>query len=273
MTALIMGVLNVTPDSFSDGGAHMRADQALAHARRMIAQGAAIVDVGGESTRPGAARVSADEEASRVLPVVGGLARAGARVSVDTMRAEVALAAVAAGATIVNDVSGGLADPAMAEAVASVGVEYVLSHWRGASATMDAHRGYLDVVAEVVDELAARRDAVVAEGVAPERVILDPGIGFSKDSEHNWELLVRLDELAALGHRLLVGVSRKRFVGEALGGRAPLGRDVATAVLGAVLSLSGVWCVRVHDVGAQSDALAVADRWARGRGGGTLPMG
>lgn len=252
-----MGVLNATPDSFSDGGNLATTGEAVSHGLRMVAEGAAIVDVGGESTRPGAERVSAGEELSRVLPVVSGLVGAGVHVSIDTMRATVARAAVAAGAHTVNDVSGGMADAAMLDTVAGLNVDYVLMHWRTQSRTMQAAATYDDVVEEVITELCGRRDAAVNAGIDPSRIILDPGIGFSKTAEHNWALLRSLSRFTALGHRVLVGASRKRFLGELLDGRRADGRDAATAAISAWCASHGVWGVRTHEVSLQADAIAV----------------
>lgn len=260
---LVMGILNVTPDSFSDGGSYLDADAAVAHARRMLADGASIVDVGGESTRPGAARVGPDEELARVIPVVSALAADGVSVSVDTMRAEVASAALNAGARIVNDVSGGLADPDMLGVLAGSSADVVLMHWRAHAERFQATAHYDDVVADVVGELGRQRDRAVAAGIAPERIILDPGLGFSKQWDHNWTILRHLDRLQAMGHRVLVGASRKTFLGELLGGREPMGRDAATAAVSFWAAMQGVWAVRTHDVGAQLDAIAVARRLDR----------
>ena len=268
-----MGVLNVTPDSFSDGGLHDDTGAAVAHGVALHAQGADLVDVGGESTRPGAERVPEDEEHARVLPVVRGLVTAGVAVSVDTMRASTAAAAVAEGAVLVNDVSGGHADPAMLTEVAGLGVPYVVMHWRAHSATMQQRTTYADVVADVLAELVEQRDAALAAGIAPGHIALDPGIGFSKTSEQNWEVLTALDRLQALGHAVLVGTSRKRFLGELLaepagGGntaaalRPPQHRDDATTATTALAAALGAWCVRVHDVAASADAVRVAARWA-----------
>jgi dihydropteroate synthase len=264
MTArpLVMGVINVTPDSFSDGGEWLEPEAAVAHGRLLVAQGADLVDVGGESTRPGAERPSVDEELRRVLPVVTTLVAAGVTVSIDTMRASVAVAALDAGASVVNDVSGGLADPDMVGLVAERGVDYVAMHWRGHSVDMQSRAVYDDVVGDVRAALLARAAALVDGGIAPERIILDPGFGFAKTAEHNWALLRSLDVLVGLGHRLLVGISRKAFlgsVGRVPGAqRPPLDRDVATAVTTAYAALAGVWCVRVHDVPMTIDALDVA---------------
>ena len=262
-----MGILNVTPDSFSDGGEYLRFEAAIAHGRRLLAEGADVIDVGGESTRPGAARAAVEVELGRVLPVIRELAAAGATVSVDTMRAEVAAAAVAAGAALVNDVSGGLADPDMLATVAGLPAGYIAMHWRGHSTIMQELTQYDDVVADVAAELAGRRDAALAAGIAPERLVLDPGLGFAKTSDHNWSLLARLDELQALGHPLLIGASRKRFLGELLAEAGELRpakqRDDATTAITALLAARGVWGVRTHNVTAQRDAIAVAARWAQ----------
>jgi dihydropteroate synthase len=259
---LVMGVVNVTPDSFSDGGAWFTPEAALAHGRRLLHEGADLVDVGGESTRPGAERPSTTEELRRVIPVVEALS-ALVPVSVDTMRAEVAAAALDAGASLVNDVSGGLADPQMASLVAERGVPMVAMHWRGHSTQMQRRAHYDDVVADVRRELGERVEALVEAGIRRDDVILDPGLGFAKLAPHNWELLRRLEELAALGHRLVLGTSRKKFLG--LVGRTPaterppLARDVATAATTLYAAQHGVWAVRVHDVAGTVDALDVAD--------------
>jgi len=260
---LVMGVVNVTPDSFSDGGSFVDADDAIAHGRELVAAGADIVDVGGESTRPGAARVSADEESSRVLPVVSGLAGCGAVVSVDTMRAAVAEAALDVGAAMVNDVSGGLADAAMLPLIAGVDVPYVVMHWRGHSVDMQSRARYADVVADVVSELRARVDAAVAAGVDEGRIVVDPGIGFAKNAAHNWALLARLESLHELGRPVLVGASRKGFLGRLLADHAGTSRPVeqlddATAAVSALAAAAGTWCVRVHDVRPSRDAVLVA---------------
>ena len=257
-----MGVVNVTPDSFSDGGQFFDTDAAIAHGLRLVDDGADIVDVGGESTRPGAARVDVAEERRRILPVVRALVGDGVRVSVDTMRAATAEAAVAAGATIVNDVSGGLADAAMARFVAEAGVQYVTMHWRGHSDRMDSLAVYADVAGEVRDELAVRIEALLAAGVAGEQLIVDPGLGFAKVGAQNWELLRRLDVLAELGLPVLVGASRKRFLGELLDPGHPVeARDLPTAVVSALAARAGAWGVRVHDVAATRVALAVEAAW------------
>jgi len=263
-----MGVVNVTPDSFSDGGRWFDADAAIAHGLELVADGADLVDVGGESTRPGAARVEPEEELRRVVPVIRELAARGIRVSVDTMRAATAAAAVEAGAEIINDVSAGLADAAMARIAADSGARYVAMHWRGHSDRMDELAEYRDVAVEVRDELARRVDALVAAGVAHDRLVLDPGLGFAKRGEQNWELLARLDVLAALGLPLLVGASRKRFLGALLPEGAPVeDRDLPTAVVSALSAQAGAWAVRVHDVRSTRVALDVARAWQSGRRG------
>lgn len=259
----VLGVLNVTPDSFSDGGRFLDRDDAIAHGVAMWRRGADLVDVGGESTRPGAARVDADTEIARVVPVIGELVAAGVPVSVDTTRARVAEAALAAGATVINDVSGGLADPGMVKVAAQADVPWILMHWRGHSRDMDSLARYGDVVAEVRDELARRVDAALAGGVDPGALVLDPGLGFAKSAAHNWTLLRRLEVLLGLGFPVLVGASRKRFLGTLLTGpdggpRPPDGREDATAAVSALVAAAGAWGVRVHDVGRTLDAVAVA---------------
>ncbi|MEU2164553.1 dihydropteroate synthase [Streptomyces sp. NPDC019208] len=259
----VMGVVNVTPDSFSDGGRWFDTTAAVKHGLDLVAEGADLVDVGGESTRPGASRVDEEEELRRVLPVVRGLAGEGVTVSVDTMRASVAARAVAAGATLVNDVSGGLADPEMIPAVAAAEVPFVVMHWRGFSEDMNSRAVYGDVVAEVVAELRERMDAVVAGGVAAERLIVDPGLGFAKQAAHDLALVAHLAELRTLGRPLLVAASRKRFLGHVLadGAAAPppaRERDAATAAISAIAAHEGAWAVRVHEVRATADAVRVA---------------
>jgi dihydropteroate synthase len=268
---LVMGVLNVTPDSFSDGGCFADTPTAVAHGLRMHAAGADYVDVGGESTRPGADRVDADEESRRVIPVIAELTAAGVRTSVDTTRAEVAEAAIAAGATLVNDVSGGLADKNMAELVAEAGVPWVLMHWRGHSREMYAAARYGDVVTEVCAELTARVEDVVAVGVAPEQLVLDPGLGFAKNAEHNWALLAGLDRLIGLGLPVLVGASRKTFLGRLLAGpggavRPAELRDDATLATTVLAAQAGAWGVRVHNAGASVDAIRTVDAVRDARG-------
>ena len=269
---VVMGVLNVTPDSFSDGGCFADTASAVAHGLAMHAAGADYVDVGGESTRPGADRVDAGEEGRRVLPVIRELAAAGVRTSVDTTRAEVAEAAIAAGAVLVNDVSGGLADKNMAELVAEAGVPWVLMHWRGHSREMYAAAQYGDVVTEVCAELMARVEDVVAAGVAPEQLVLDPGLGFAKNAHHNWALLARLDRIVALGLPVLVGASRKTFLGRLLADEAGAvrpaeQRDAATLATTVLAAEAAVWGVRVHDAAASVDAVRTVDAVRAARGG------
>jgi dihydropteroate synthase len=260
----VMGVLNVTPDSFSDGGRYLNLDDALSHGVEMWTDGADLVDVGGESTRPGADRVAPDVEIARILPVIKGLSSAGVAVSVDTTRARVAEAALSAGAVVVNDVSGGLADPDMARVIADAGVPWILMHWRGYSKDMDSLATYDDVVADVRDELSARVDAALAAGVSSDALALDPGLGFAKRAEHNWALLRGLDALLSLGFPVLVGASRKRFLGTLLADkegvpRPPDGREEATAAISALVAKAGAWGVRVHDVRRSLDAVKVAE--------------
>ncbi|MEU5810082.1 MULTISPECIES: dihydropteroate synthase [unclassified Streptomyces] len=259
----VMGVVNVTPDSFSDGGRWFDTTAAVKRGLDLIAQGADLVDVGGESTRPGATRVDEEEELRRVVPVVRGLASEGVTVSVDTMRASVAARAVEAGATLVNDVSGGLADPGMIPAVAAAEVPFVVMHWRGFSADMNRLAVYDDVLAEVTAELRTRIDAVVAGGIAPERIVVDPGLGFAKMADHDLALVAHLPELRALGFPLLVAASRKRFLGRVLAGADATPppareRDAATAAVSAIAAHQGAWAVRVHEVRATADAVRVA---------------
>ncbi len=258
---LVMGIVNVTPDSFSDGGRWIRAGAAVAHGLEMAGAGADVVDVGGESTRPGAQRPSLEEELRRVVPVVESLVQAGVTVSVDTMRAAVASAALDAGASIINDVSGGLADPEMAGVVAASGAPFVVMHWRGHSADMQTRASYGDVVDDVRAELTARVEELLGGGVAEEQVIVDPGIGFAKTAAHNWQLLAGLDRIVDLGWPVLLGTSRKAFlgrVGRGSGEERPLeARDIATAVTSAYAADAGVWAIRVHDVTATVDALDV----------------
>lgn len=264
---LVMGIVNVTPDSFSDGGRFFDVAAAVAHGLALREQGAAILDVGGESTRPGAQRVDPAVEQQRVLPVVRELAAAGALVSIDTMNASTAVAAVEAGARIVNDVSGGLSDPELLAAVAPSGADVVLGHWRGPSADMYARAEYDDIVTDVLRELGHRVEAAGAAGIAPARVVVDPGIGFGKKGAQNWDVLRGIPRLTGLGPRVLVGTSRKRFLADALAGDADATevdqarRDLATAVTSVLAAQAGAWAVRVHDVAATRDALTVARMW------------
>jgi dihydropteroate synthase len=257
-----MGVLNVTPDSFSDAGRHADVDAAIAHGVALHRAGADLVDVGGESTRPGAGRVDAATETARVLPVIRELVAAGVPLSIDTTRAAVAAAALAAGVTVINDVSGGLADPGMAAVVAEAGCPWVLMHWRGHSRRMQELASYSDVVAEVRDELVVRVEAAVAAGVSPQRLVLDPGLGFAKRPAHNWALSARLDVLVELGHPVLFAASRKSYLGSLLPGpdgapRPVDGREAATIATSVLAVAGGAWGVRVHDVRGTVDALAV----------------
>ncbi|MBO3723692.1 dihydropteroate synthase [Actinomyces bowdenii] len=259
-----MAIVNITPDSFSDGGRWDSHEAALAHGRELLDQGADLLDIGGESTRPGAQRVSPDQERERILPVVRELAAQGAVVSVDTTRAVTAAAAIEAGALIINDVSGGLADPAMHRLVAESGVVYVCQHWRGSPETMDALTDYPDgVVAGVESELRLRLAGLEAAGADPAQVVLDPGLGFAKTHEQSWQLLAATARLTAdLGRPLLIGASRKRFLGLAAGpGAAPVQRDAATAAATALAAAAGAWAVRVHEVPANRDALRTASLW------------
>ena len=265
----VMGVVNVTDDSFSDGGQYLDPDRAVEQGLALAADGAAIIDVGGESTRPGAVRIDPRVETARVIPVVKELASQGITVSIDTMHAGVARAALENGAQMVNDVSGGRADPGMADLLVEAGVPWVLVHWRSVSSDHphDVPR-YRDVVAEVRAELLASIDDAVAAGVNPAKLIIDPGLGFAKTGQHNWALLHALPKLVAIGVPVLVGASRKRFLGTLLAGpdgavRLPDGRETATAVLSALAALHGVWGVRVHDVRASVDALKVVDAWTQ----------
>lgn len=262
---VIMGVLNVTPDSFSDGGLYLEPESALLQARALVAQGAHVIDVGGESTRPGAARVSPDTEQHRVLPVIRALASEGLTVSIDTVNSSTARRAVDAGASIINDVSGGTADPMMRSTAADTGATFIVMHWRGIPDLDNAKSAYGDVVVDVRDHLARLAEAAIHAGVQPERLILDPGFGFDKTPEQGWRLLSHLPNLTSLGYPLLVGVSRKRMIAAALAHRGlpdntPM-RDAATATVSALAVRAGAWGVRVHDVASTAAALAVSDAW------------
>jgi dihydropteroate synthase len=249
---LVMGILNITPDSFADGGINFETHIAIARGLEMIDEGVDIIDIGGESTRPGAERISALEEQVRVIPVIEGLAGHGVTISVDTMRAETARLAVRAGASIVNDVSGGAADAEMFATVAELGCKYTLMHWRGHSIDMNSKAIYTDVVSEVIEEVTLQLDMALAAGIKRENIILDPGIGFAKDVEHNWEILKRIDEFIALGYPVLIGHSRKRF----LGGDTPDSREAATVAVTQSLVGKGIWAVRVHGVKVNKDAIS-----------------
>lgn len=248
---LVMGILNVTPDSFADGGVNFEVSHAIHRGLEMIDEGVDIIDIGGESTRPGAERVSEEEEQARVLPVIKGLAGAGVTLSIDTMRASTAKLAVEAGASIVNDVSGGAADPDMFATVAALGCKYTLMHWRGHSVDMNSKAIYEDVVKEVIEEVTIQLDKALTAGISRENIILDPGIGFAKDPDHNWEILQRIDEFIALGYPVLIGHSRKRF----LGGEHPDEREDATVKVTQSLVGKGIWAVRVHGVKANVEAI------------------
>jgi dihydropteroate synthase len=262
MITRVFAILNVTPDSFSDGGEFPDVAAAVARGVELRRQGADIIDVGGESTRPGAERVDPAEEQERVIPVIRGLVAAGVPVSVDTMNAVTALAAAQAGASVINDVSGGLADPEMYRAVARTRLLYVAMHWRGHSTEMDDLATYDDVVLDVRSELKARLAEMLVWGISADQVVLDPGLGFAKRAEHNWQLLARLDELATLGHPLLIGASRKRFLADLLPeGATTKDRDLPTAVVTALAVKSGAWAVRVHDVPSTRVAIGVANAW------------
>jgi len=239
-----MGILNVTPDSFADGGKHFTFEHAVARGLEMIEEGVDIIDIGGESTRPGAERVSEEEEQARVIPVIKELFGKGADISIDTMRASTARLAVESGATIVNDVSGGAADPEMFKTVAALGCTYTLMHWRGPSKDMNAKAQYNDVVEDVINEVTIQLDKALAAGIKREKIVLDPGLGFAKDTEHNWEILNRIDEFAALGYPVLIGHSRKRFIG----GDTPDDREAGTLKISESLVGKGIWAVRVHSV-------------------------
>ena len=250
---LIMGILNVTPDSFSDGGDFLDPKKAIARGLEMIDEGATIIDIGGESTKPGAERVSLDEELTRVIPVVHALAKTGAKVSVDTMRAETAALAVAAGASIVNDVSGGLSDPAMHATVAALKVQYICMHWRGQSKDMDSLAVYDDVVMDVINELTKQVASALLAGIEPTKLVVDPGLGFAKNAEQNWEILRNIDKFKELGFPILVGGSRKRF----LGGNDPLERESASIALTTWLATKHIWGVRTHTVKPHVEAIKV----------------
>ena len=251
---LVMGILNLTPDSFADGGRHNSFDAGVARGLEMIAEGVDIIDIGGESTRPGADRISAEEEQARVMPVIAELAKSGARISIDTMRADTAEKAVQAGAAIINDVSGGLSDPAMFATVKKLGVPYILMHWRGDSKEMNSRAIYADVVNDVISEINSQIDAALDAGINKSQLIIDPGLGFAKDAEHNWEILRNLKQFTSMGYPVLIGASRKRF----LGGDNPDEREAATIELTKTLVPQGIWGVRVHSVKPHVDVIAGA---------------
>ena len=264
---LVMGVLNVTPDSFSDGGRFDDTEIAISHALQMIEDGADIIDIGGESTRPGSERISVQVELDRVLPVIAGLVNSGVAISIDTMRAEVARAAIEAGACMINDVSGGKSDPEMLSYVSTQTAPYILMHWRGPSNIMNTLTDYNDVVADVTSEISKQVDVAVAAGIARERIAIDPGIGFAKTVDQNWPILKHLDVLEGLGLPILMGASRKKFLGELLA-KAGVARDSderesATTAISTLMAARGMWAVRVHDVKPTRDAVAVVDRIAK----------
>jgi dihydropteroate synthase len=249
---LVMGILNLTPDSFADGGRHNSFDAGVARGLEMITEGVDIIDIGGESTRPGADRVSADEEQARVLPVIAELSKHGVKISIDTMRADTAEKAVQAGAAIINDVSGGLSNPAMFATVKKLGVPYILMHWRGQSKEMNSRAIYKDVVNDVISEINAQIEAALDAGINKSQIIIDPGLGFAKDAEHNWEILRNLKQFTSMGYPVLIGASRKRF----LGGDNPDEREAATIELTKTLVPQGIWGVRVHSVKPHVDVIA-----------------
>jgi len=251
---LVMGILNLTPDSFADGGRHNSFDAGVARGLEMIAEGVDIIDIGGESTRPGADRVSAEEEQARVMPVIAELSKHGVKISIDTMRADTAEKAVHAGAAIINDVSGGLSDPAMFATVKKLGVPYILMHWRGESKEMNSRAIYTDVVNDVISEINSQIDAALDAGINKSQIIIDPGLGFAKDAEHNWEILRNLKQFTSMGYPVLIGASRKRF----LGGDNPDEREAATIELTKTLVPQGIWGIRVHSVKPHVDVIAGA---------------
>ena len=264
---LVMGVLNVTPDSFSDGGRFDDTEIAISHALQMIEDGADIIDIGGESTRPGSERISVQVELDRVLPVIAGLVNSGVAISIDTMRAEVARAAIEAGACMINDVSGGKSDPEMLSYVSTLTAPYILMHWRGPSNIMNTLTDYNDVVADVTSEISKQVDVAVAAGIARERIAIDPGIGFAKTVDQNWPILKHLEVLEGLGLPILMGASRKKFLGELLAkdgvARDSDERESATTAISTLMAARGLWAVRVHDVKPTRDAIAVVDRIAK----------
>lgn len=264
---LVMGVLNVTPDSFSDGGRFNDPKIATEHALQMIDDGADIIDIGGESTRPGSDRISVQEELDRVLPVVSAISSTGVAISIDTMRVEVAKAAIEAGACMINDVSGGKADSEMLAYVATLNTPYILMHWRGPSNVMNTLTDYNDVVADVTKEISEQVEVAVSAGIARERIAIDPGIGFAKTVDQNWPILKHLNVLEELGLPILMGASRKKFLGELLAkdgeARDSDERESATTAISTLMAARGLWAVRVHDVKSSSDAVAVVDRIAK----------
>ena len=264
MKTLVMGILNVTPDSFADGGRHFSIDDALKRAEEMISEGVDIIDIGGESTKPGSDRISEAEEEARVMPIITALAKKETPLSIDTTRATIAEKAIKKGATFVNDVSGGLADPAMYALIAkNPKIQYIIMHWRAHSKTMQEHATYKDVVKEVKEELEERINSAIEAGVNPEQIIIDPGLGFSKLSEHNWELLRNIDRLALLGYPILIGASRKRFLGDLTGATNPDEREAASIAITAMVAKQNVWGVRTHSVKPHRDAIATVAAFAK----------
>lgn len=264
MRTLVMGILNVTPDSFADGGRHFTLKDAINRAQVMIEEGVDIIDIGGESTKPGAERVTEEEEASRVIPVLEQLTQLSVEISIDTTRSSIAARAISLGVKYVNDVSGGLADPKMYEVIAkNPKVQYVIMHWRAHSKNMQDLAHYKDVVKEVKEELEERISSAIEAGVDPDQIIIDPGIGFSKSGEHNWELLKNIDRLSLLGYPILIGASRKRFLGELTGSSNPDEREAATLAITAMMAKQGIWAVRTHSVKAHRDVIATINALAR----------
>ncbi len=266
MNTLVMGILNITPDSFADGGRHFSLEDALARADEMIAEGVDIIDVGGESTKPGAERISEEEELDRVIPVITELVKKQVQISIDTTRANVAAKAIKLGVHYVNDVSGGLADSRMYRVIAgNPQVQYIIMHWRAHSKNMQELATYKDVVKEVKEELEARIDSAIEAGVNPEQIIIDPGLGFSKLPEHNWELLKNIDRIALLGYPILIGASRKRFLGELTGAVNPDERESASIAVTAMMAKQNIWAVRTHSVKPHRDAIATVNAFAKSR--------
>jgi len=249
---LVMGILNITPDSFADGGKYNDFESAIRRGQEMIAEGVDIIDIGGESTKPGAERITLEEELERVIPVVRELSQLGIKISIDTMRSEVARKAIDAGASIINDVSGGLADPEMLTTVASLELPYIAMHWRGHSKDMNSQAVYKDVVSEVIEELQERITASLDAGIKKDNLIIDPGIGFAKDADHNWAIIDSISTFVDLGYPVLVGASRKRF----LGGDNPDLREAATIALTQRLSTTGIWAIRVHSVKPHKEVMS-----------------
>ncbi|MBU6242968.1 MAG: dihydropteroate synthase [Acidobacteria bacterium] len=261
-----MGILNITPDSFADGGQHFNFADAIKRGEKMISEGVDIIDIGGESTRPGAERITESEERSRVIPVISELKKLGATISIDTMRAQIASEAIKAGATYINDVSGGLADPEMVKTVVTnPQIQYIAMHWRAHSKNMQDLAIYKDVVREVKDELQDRIDNLISVGADPDQLIIDPGLGFAKSGEHNWEILRNLDRLALLGFPILIGASRKKFLGELTGTTNPDDREAASIAITTLVAKAGVWGVRTHSVKPHKDAVAAAQALGRAK--------